>query len=61
MRLIILHDINNPSREVPLDPTDYSNAAPMNTGAAVRLKSSDVPILVHESPEEVRAIIEGER
>lgn len=60
MRLITLHDVNNPSREIPIDAEDFSHAAPLATGSAVRLKSAETPVLVHESPSEIRALLEAE-
>jgi hypothetical protein len=59
MRLIILHDLNNPAREVPIDAGDYSSAVGLASGSAVRMKSSDAPLLVAESPEEIVRILES--
>jgi hypothetical protein len=58
VKALQLHDLNNPSQLVVIDADDFSTAAPMNTGSAVRLKSSDIPILVHESPEEILALMQ---
>lgn len=58
MKLLILHDLNNPNREVPIDASDYSMASPLATGSAVLTKASGQPVLVHESPEEIARMIE---
>ena len=58
MRLITLHDVNNPMQQIPVDADDFSTAVPLGTGSAVRLKSSDAPVMVHESPEEIVALLE---
>jgi hypothetical protein len=59
MRIAILHDMNNPTQEVPLDADDFSRAVPSGSGSAVYTKSSDAPFLVHETPREVVGIIEN--
>jgi hypothetical protein len=59
MRLIELHDVNNPSRVVPFDVDDFSSAIPMNQGCAVIRKDSDIITYVHESAEEVMLLVEG--
>lgn len=57
MKILKLHDMNNPTRLVPIDVEDYSTAVPCGSGSAVRLKSSDAPVLVHETPEEITAML----
>lgn len=59
MRLLILHDLNNPNQEIPIDVEDYSSASPLPTGSALRTKSSDMPLMVHESPHEIIQMIEA--
>ena len=59
MRLITLHDINNPTQEILMDADDFSVCAPFGSGSTIRLKSSDQPIAVHEPPAEVLRIVEG--
>ena len=59
MRLIELHDVNNPTRVLPFDADDFARAIPMNQGCAVFGKGSDYAVLVHESSEEVMMLIEG--
>lgn len=59
MKLVVLHDINNPSQKIPFDSEDFDAAVPYGPGSAVRLKSSDQPIAVHETPDEVIALLEG--
>lgn len=58
MRIIQLHDVNNPSRALPFDADDFSTVIPMNQGCAVFAKGSDHAILVHESSEEVMTLVE---
>jgi hypothetical protein len=57
MKLITLHDLNNPSQEIGIDADDFSLAVPFGSGSSVRVKSSDQPIAVHESPERVLEIV----
>ena len=57
MKLIHLHDINNPSQRIPMDAEDFSVAVPYGTGSSVRLKSSDQPIACHEDPDTVEQIV----
>lgn len=57
MRLLILHDIMNPQREIPIDADDFSAAAPFGQGSAVRIKSGDTPLAVHETPEQIIQMI----
>ena len=59
MRLIELHDVNNPSRVFWFDADDFSTAIPQNQGCAVFRKESDIVLYVHESTEEVMMLIEG--
>jgi hypothetical protein len=42
-----------------MDADDFSVAVPLGSGSSVRLKSSDVPIAVHENPTEVEEVIYG--
>jgi hypothetical protein len=57
MKLIHLHDINNPSQVIPMDAEDFSVAVPFGTGSSVKLKSADTPIACHEDPETVEQIV----
>lgn len=57
MKLVTLHDLNNPSQEIGLDADDFSLVAPFGSGSSVRVKSSDQPIAVHEAPERVLEIV----
>ena len=59
MKLIDLHDFLNPTRVVPFDAADYSIALPYLGGAALKLKDSDVQVLVHETPEEIEALLKA--
>jgi hypothetical protein len=53
MKIVYLHDMNNPNNEIPLDARDFSTAFPYLLGSAVRLKSSDSSFPVHEKPLDV--------
>jgi hypothetical protein len=53
MKLLVFHDYTNPDRVVPFDAEDFSLASPYLSGAALRTKSSDNPVYVHETPEEI--------
>jgi len=53
MKIIKLHDKNNPERIIPFDAADFSMAVPMLGGSALRLKSSDSLTQVLETPEEI--------
>jgi hypothetical protein len=53
MRLISLHDLNNPSREIAVDADEISAVEPLATGSAIRLCGGEMPVLVHESPGEI--------
>ena len=61
MRIITLHDYYNPERIIAMDPEDFSAAVPFLSGSALRTKSSDAPILVHETPEQILEILEEEK
>ena len=58
MKIANFHDNMNPAQEVYIDADDFSNVVPFVTGSIIRVKSSDSPILVHESPNEVIQIIQ---
>lgn len=58
MKLLILHDQLNPTRQVPMDVEDFSTAQPAGSGSVVRTKSSDAGIFVKETPEEIIDSIE---
>jgi len=54
MKIIILHDTNNPEKIIPMDAEDFSVALPyLNGSCAVRTKSSDSAFMVKESTEEI--------
>jgi hypothetical protein len=57
MKLLILHDINNPTRIIPMDPADFSMAAPYLSGGMVYVKDREA-VLVHETPEAIAALLE---
>ena len=57
MKLLVLHDSLNPVREIPMDAEDFSMAYPAGSGAAVKTKSSDQPVFVHETPEQVTLLL----
>jgi hypothetical protein len=50
MKIVRLSDVNNPDQPVIFDAEDFSAVSPYTQGSMVRLKSSDMPLLVHESP-----------
>jgi hypothetical protein len=57
MKIVIFHDAMNPDQILPMDAEDFSAAWPQPNGSAVRLKSSDTCLLVHETTTEVLKII----
>ena len=57
MKLVEFHDLNNPARVVLFDADDFSTVLPLPTGSVVYRKDSDLPVYVHESPEEVATVI----
>jgi len=59
MKLIDLHDFLNPARVVVLDAADFSIALPYLGGCALKLKSADGQVLVHETPEEIEALLKA--
>jgi len=59
MKIIKLHDLNNPTRIVPFDAADFSVAVPYLGGAALRLKSGDALIPVIETPEQILDLLEA--
>jgi len=59
MRIVHLHDINNSQQVIPFDADDFSAAVPFGSGSAVRTKSSDQPVFVHECTTEVEEVING--
>ena len=59
MHVATLHDMNNPTQEIPLDAEDFSRAIPLGSGSAVYMKAVDMPFLVRETPKEVIEIIES--
>jgi hypothetical protein len=59
MKQAAFHEILNPTHNKYLDAEDYDAVEDFGTGhSAIRLKSSDQPVLVNESPDEVVKIIE---
>ncbi len=58
MKFAHFHDNLNPQQHVALDAEDFDCVYPFGSGAAIRLKSSETPILVHETPEEVERIVQ---
>ena len=68
MRLITLHDILNPSQVVEIDADAVLSVAPFGSGSSVRLSPGHVirpgrpytpgSVGVHETPEEVRRLLE---
>jgi len=59
MRLIELHDKNNPTRVIAIDADDFSAAVPHLDGSAVRLKDGDALYIVHETPEEIVELLKA--
>ncbi len=59
MKIVELHDKVNPDRVVPFDAEDYSAAVPYCGGAGLKLKDSDGLLLVHETPEEIEALVKS--
>jgi hypothetical protein len=59
LQIAILHDYLNPNQEVPFEVDDFSVATPYVNGSAIMRKSSDVPVLVHETPREVITILQA--
>lgn len=59
MKLIIMHDLMNPEREVIMDFEDFSSAQPYNTGSSVRTKSTENGMLVQETPAQIRRLLES--
>lgn len=57
MTIIDLHDKLNPTRVVPMAAEDFSIAVPYNGGSMLKLKGSDGMLFVHETPEEIEALI----
>ena len=53
-----LHDHLSPDKLIPLDADDFSCAMPFGSGSTVLRKESDQPLCVHETPEEVEALVE---
>jgi len=58
VKFALLHDINNPQHNKYIDATDFDAVEDFGTGSVVRLKSSDMPVAVHETPDEVKQIVE---
>lgn len=58
MKMVMLHDMNNPTQKKFLVVENFCNVEPLGSGSAVKVSDSDVPLLVHETPEEVDKIIE---
>jgi len=58
VKILVLHDLNNPEKIVPFDMDDFSAAQPWNGGSWLKLKSSDAPLLVKESTEVILKLLE---
>lgn len=58
MKIIELHDKNNPTQVIPLVADSFELAVPYLGGAGIKLKSSDAFIVVHETPEEIIALLQ---
>lgn len=58
MKVVHLHDHLNPDRIIPLDAEDFSCAVPFGSGSTVLRKETDLPLCVHETPEQVEALVE---
>ena len=61
MKPVVLHEINNPTQKKYIDADDFDTIEALGTGSSIRLKSSDMPIAVHEAPDEAMAIILGDK
>jgi len=59
LKIAVLHDYLNPNQEVEFEVDDFSVATPYVNGSAIMRKSSDVPVLVHETPREVITILQA--
>ncbi len=60
MKILRLHDINNPTREVLFPSDEFGGTLPLATGCVVLRKDSDVVTYVHESEDEVATLLEEE-
>jgi hypothetical protein len=62
MKYLRLHDLNNPTRVIMIDPEGNFDVlpAPGGTGSILVHHDSDITILVHESPEEIATLTEEE-
>lgn len=59
MKMITLHDHLNPSNEVEVDADSITSIAPFGSGSSIQAGQGLVG--VHETPAEVRRIIEDAR
>ncbi len=57
MPFVNLHDHMNPNRVVPLVAEEISGVTPFASGSTVYRKGCDQVICVHETPEEVEALV----
>jgi hypothetical protein len=58
VRFALLHDINNPQHNKYIDANDFDAVEDFGSGSVIRLKSSDMPVAVHETPDEVKRIVQ---
>ena len=58
MKTMILHDYLNPARIVPLDSEEFALASPYLSSSSLYLKSNEMPVFVHETPEEIANLLE---
>ena len=57
MKLLVLHDRLNPTRTITLDAEDFSVAHPYLDGSLLKMKGSDAPFEVEETPEEIYVLL----
>lgn len=57
MKIVRLHDLNNPSRIIPFDAADFSAAVPYLGGSALKLKDCEALIPVIETAEQIIALL----
>jgi len=58
-RWITLHEQMNPEREMPVNVEEISAITGLPTGSEILLKGGGNHVLVHETPTEVRNLIEA--
>jgi hypothetical protein len=59
MKFAQFHEMNNPSHLKWIDAEDFDAVEEYGSGSSIRLKSSDAPVAVHETPDEVQRIVDA--